>query len=142
MRKAWVAAILIGVTVVAGAAGGVVGASLAQSRVICSQNPCYVRMPNNGQGGLQIIDSNGPRVDDPFLIVDHNDAPMWWTNVGGSYSGDTRICVTGRDVLKAMRACLNPDGSLTVLAADGSTATLWPGDIRWIHGQRGLYKGR
>jgi hypothetical protein len=142
MRKVWVAAVLAGVAVVAGAAGGLAGARIAQSRVICSQNPCYVQMPDNGQDGLQIVDSNGPRVDNPFVIVDHNNAPMWWTNTGGSYSGDTQICVTGPDIFKPMEACLKPDGSLTLLAADGSTATLWPGDIRWIHTQRAFSKVR
>lgn len=138
MRKAWGVAILIGVAVVAGAAGGAVAvsASIAQSRVICAQNPCYVRMPNNGRGGLQITDSRGSRLDNPFVIVDHNNAPMWWTNTGGSYSGDTQLCVTGPDLRKPMEACLEPDGSLTLLGADGSTVTLTPSDINWVHAQR------
>lgn len=114
------------VAAMAGASTGPIG------QVACSANPCHVAMPNNGSAGLVITDSRGPLVDNPFLITDYQDAPMFWVNVGGAYSGDTELCVTGPDIFAPMRACLMPNGTLRLLGRHGSV-TLTARDIRYLH---------
>lgn len=160
--------------ILTGAVGGVTllgtaGAATAAHRphpqsttpptVICANNPCQVNMPNNGQTGLKIMDSVGPLLDNPFIIEDHNGAPMFWVNVGGADSGDTPFCVSSPNILYN-EACIrnndvqNADGTWTYTGSlqlqvvtctsqfSGCTVTssetLWPGDIRWIHNQRGI----
>lgn len=102
-----------------------------QSTTICGTNPCLVKMPNNGKDGLKIMDSRGPLVDNPFVIVDHNNAPMFWVNVGGAFSGAQPICVTALNVMAPDPICMMPNGSLRL-----NGATLTAGDIRWLHRQR------
>lgn len=98
------------------------------STTICSNNPCYVQMPNNGVTGLQITDSKGSVVDNPFYIEDWNHDPMFWVNVGGAFSGAQEICVTALNIFQRMPACIKPNGTLTL---NGQTLTA--ADIRKLH---------
>jgi len=102
-------------------------------------NPYVFTMPDNGQAGVVIQDSLGPRLDNPFVIEDTEiingrkmHAPMFWVNVGGAYSGATRICVTALDIF-TNEVCLNANGSVMLSSNGNRPVTLWAHDVRWLH---------
>jgi hypothetical protein len=103
-------------------------------------NPFVFTMHATGRNGLVIRDDAGPVPDNPFLITDHNNAPMFWINLFGAFSGGEPVCVTGLRLQPV--ACLGgPLGSyggrpvVVLYGPGGGHVTLTMADIRFLHRQ-------
>jgi len=90
-------------------------------------------------GGLQVQDAYSdefPR--NQLLVSDKSGAPMFWTNVGGSWSGATPFCVT--DLKLNPVICLGgPTGEsdgqpeVTFYVNGKPVTSLTLRDVQWIH---------